>query len=511
PFAFRSIRHYADAVGGNTFHRLTDQTQEDIDLHGLFACIDRTTSKVGQQFLFKKLIEPTNLPHDPSQPFIEFFAANPNTREEIQLELTKLNHPDAYLIPTLLQNKLLKRPRWFSFLFAYIAAVVCLILVSFKFPVLAIGLIIPIAINMHIHYWNKGNTFQFLRSFPQLNLLINVSKAISTKGELFRNQAVEKSIADLKSFQQKVSLIQLEGSGGLQGELSQLATYLIEIIKAVLLVEVFVLFRVTRELENKQSAILILFDYIGSLDASLSVASLRAGTLKTCVPLLTSAKKEIIVKGLYHPLIDNCVANDLSIRGKSILITGSNMSGKSTFLRALMINSILAQTIHTCFAEEFTAPILKQYSSIRIDDNLFEGKSYYFQEVNIMGSLLAEVESSHQNLFVLDEVFKGTNTVERIAAAKAVLAYLNRHHHIVIVSTHDIELVELLADDYDLYHFTETIEADTLHFDHKIKPGPITTRNAIRLLELSNYPDAVIREAQRISATLKLPGTSSGE
>jgi len=163
----------------------------------------------------------------------------------------------------------------------------------------------------------------------------------------------------------------------------------------------------------------------------------------------------------------------------------------------------LAQTIYTVFADEFTSPILKQFSSIRIDDNLFEGKSYYFQEVNIMASLIAEAERPYQNLFVLDEVFKGTNTIERISAAKAILSYLNRNDNIVIVSTHDIELADMLNDEYDLYHFTETIENEELHFDHKIKAGPLRTRNAIKLLELSNYPADIINEARQISTTLR--------
>jgi DNA mismatch repair ATPase MutS len=120
-----------------------------------------------------------------------------------------------------------------------------------------------------------------------------------------------------------------------------------------------------------------------------------------------------------------------------------------------------------------------------------------------MASLLAEVGSGHQNLFILDEVFKGTNTIERIAAAKAVLSYLNHHNNMVIVSTHDLELSDMLAREYELYHFTETIENDKLHFDHSIKPGQVTTRNAIRLLELSNYPADIIHEAKQISTTLR--------
>ena len=255
-------------------------------------------------------------------------------------------------------------------------------------------------------------------------------------------------------------------------------------------------------MESKKSSIQNLFNYVGHIDTAISIASLRAGKEKTCLPKFVSTKKELILKSLYHPLIEDCVKNNLTIKEKSILITGSNMSGKSTFLRSLIINSILAQTIYTCFADEFTSPILKQFSSIRIDDDLFDGKSYYFQEVGIMATLLAQVKSSDQNLFVLDEVFKGTNTIERIASAKAILSYLNRNENIVIVATHDIELADMLAQEYDLYHFTETVENKALHFDHTIKSGQLKTRNAIKILELSNYPADVIKEAQEISSSL---------
>ncbi|MEP2670467.1 MAG: DNA mismatch repair protein MutS [Cyclobacteriaceae bacterium] len=424
-------------------------------------------------------------------------------REEIQLEFLKLNNDGAYFISSLLKDKLLERPKWFNLLFLDLLIVACLVILSFKFPVLIIALIIPVALNMFLHYWNKNNTFQFLRSFPQLNNLINVSKVLIKKSESFYDKSIEVSISDLRSFQKKMILIKFETGSGFQSELNLLATYLIELIKAIFLVEIFTLYIITRALESKKASIRALFDYIGNIDSSISIASLRAGKEKTCVPVFAYPSKELHAKNLYHPLIEDCVKNDLSIKSKSILITGSNMAGKSTFLRTLILNSILAQTIYTCFADEFTTPIVKQFSSIRIDDNLFDGKSYYFQEVSIMGSLIEQVEFTHQNLFVLDEVFKGTNTIERISSAKAILSYLNRGENIVVVSTHDIELADMLANEYDLYHFTETIENNELHFDHSIRSGQLRTRNAIKILELSNYPVDIISEARQISATLE--------
>ena len=499
-FHFVSIRKYADVVK-EEFHRLTDQTIEDIDFHRLFIFIDRTTSKVGQQFLFKKVIEPTDKVEDQSEKFIELFTDDKDLREGIQLELLKLSDPDAYYISSLLllRDTLLVKPKWFKLITLDVIIVSCLIILSFKFPGFLIILLFPIIVNMFLHIWNKNNTLQFTRSIPQLNLLINVSKGLIKRGDLLYDKSVAKSISNLKSFQRSASLVRFS-QGGFQTDVSH---YLYEIVKVFFLIEVFMVFKMVRELRDKRSSITTLFDYVGNIDASISVASLRAGKLKTCRPVFKPVIKEVVVKNIYHPLIKNCVKNSLTISNRSVLITGSNMSGKSTFLRTLAINSILAQTIYTCFADEYSSPILKQFSSIRIDDNLFEGKSYYFQEVNTMASLIAEVNLPHQNLFILDEVFKGTNTVERIAAGKAVLSYLNRNDNIVVVSTHDIELADMLEGEYDLYHFTETVENNKLHFDHSMKPGQLRTRNAIRILELSNYPADIISEARQISTTLK--------
>lgn len=364
--------------------------------------------------------------------------------------------------------------------------------------------IFPYAINMILHYWNKTNALQFITSFPQLNLLIQVSNTVSRKADLLFDKTADESVTNLRLFQRYTSLINFDNSSGVQGELGQLASYFIELIKAFFLIEVFTLFKVIRELETKQQHIITLFNYIGSIDASISVVSLRAGTLQTCEPVLVSARKELFAKNMYHPAIKDCKHNSIIIADKSVLITGSNMSGKSTFLRTITINSILAQTIHTCFADEFITPVLKQFTSIRIDDDLFEGKSYFFKEVEVMGSLIANVEHPYQNLFILDEVFKGTNTVERVASAKALLSYLNQNNNIVIVSTHDIELSHMLHQEYDLYHFTEAVENNQLYFDYIIKPGQLRTTNAIKILELSNYPTEIIREARRISETMQV-------
>lgn len=100
-------------------------------------------------------------------------------------------------------------------------------------------------------------------------------------------------------------------------------------------------------------------------------------------------------------------------------------------------------------------------------------------------------------LFLLDELYKGTNTVERIAAAGSVLSFLARNNNIVFVATHDVELAEILKDQFDLYHFGESINGKDIIFDYKLKNGTITETNAIRILAINNYPEAIIRQAHQ--------------
>ena len=189
-FNFDGIKNYSEEVKGNNFHHLTEQTINDIDFYKLFEFIDRTTSKVGQQFLYRKVIEPTIHKSDPSQNLIELFANDNRLREEIQVDLLLLNETDAYYIPSLLKDNLLKKPYWFKFLEIDIAIIIGLMILSLKYQIFIIFLIIPFTLNMFLHYWNKNKTFQFVRSIPQLNLLIKVSKSLLRRSGVFYDKSV---------------------------------------------------------------------------------------------------------------------------------------------------------------------------------------------------------------------------------------------------------------------------------------------------------------------------------
>lgn len=501
-FPFHLIGAYNKANKKTGFHRLSAQTLADIDFEAAFTVIDRTVSRPGQQYLFHRLQAPVADRNELEEldKKIEFFRQETSIRFRIQERLLLLSDTDAYSISNLLSEKLLQRPSWFNWMYADLAIVITLLLLSFLYPVCLILLIIPLAVNIFLHFWNSNNTFGFIRSLPQLNRLLKLVELLCKEDIPFRKDRALNAVAALKGFRRRLNYVTL-ADGGMKDEMMQAILYLFQIIKALFLIEIISFFRLIKELENKQDDIYALFEFVGEIDMAISIASLRSGDAKVCKPVFSVREKGLSSEEIYHPLISNCTPNSITVNGKSVLITGSNMSGKTSFLRTVALNALFAQTICTCFARSFHLPFVKLYSSIRIDDDLLEGKSYYFEEVEIMGGLIGESQSGEQCLFVLDEVFKGTNTVERIAAAKAILSYLNKNDNLVFVATHDIELAEMLSAEYDLYHFSETIKDDQLDFDHRLKHGPLTTRNAIRILEISNYPEEIIRNARAISQT----------
>lgn len=502
-FSFALIEKYTQALHQQANPAISAQTTADLDLNDMFSFIDRTTSMPGQQYLYHLITHPDHsaealMERDQQA---DFFTSEVAIREEIQQLLSTLNNEDAYFIAGLLNQNLVYRPWYIQWIPASVMVVITMLLLSPLYPALLVWLFIPVALHLFLHLKNKSNLFQFTRSFPQLNQLIKVAGKLNNYAIPFNKQQAQQSVSSLRSFQQKFTILNLGQlpPGAIRDEMSQLTGYLFELLRAVFLIELRTFFSLIKELENKQADILALYQLVGQVDTALFIASLRAGEQAVCKPHFLAPSKTIRATGIYHPLIPNCTPNSIHIQQKSILLTGSNMSGKSTFLRTLALNALLAQTLYTCFAAEMEIPFTQLHSSIRIDDSLQEGKSYYFEEVNIMAGLVKEAKAEKQNLFILDEVFKGTNTIERIAAGKAILSYLNQHNNIVLVATHDIELTDMLAEEYDLYHFSETIQNNQLHFDHLIKTGPLTTRNAIKILELTGYPASIISEANKIS------------
>ncbi len=480
---------------------ISDRTHADLDLDEVFMFIDRTVSKPGQQFLYAHL-RSVNSSRDKiatQESMIQWLSADENRRNEIVLTLYDLSNREAHYLTPLFAKEYIKKPKWF-WAVNLMAIISCLAVIFVVIvPKLWFVLFLILGVNFGIHYWNKQNLFEYGASIPELLRLLNVSKKLKSLTD-HQEENVDLAIKKLGSLSQSLFIFKIEK--GLQSDVGQVAEFFVELIRSFFLIEPLLLFRSLRKLEEQKELIHSLFQFVGSIDSALSVHSLRIETEVTCLPEILQ-EKQIVTEAVYHPLLVKAIPNSLSIHNRSVLLTGSNMSGKTTFIRTIGINAILAQTINTCFARSFALPVLHVHSAIRIADDLMNDKSYFFEEVLTIKQMVETSESDICNLFLLDELFKGTNTLERISAGKAILSHLNASGNIVFIASHDLELADYLKEEFDLYHFSETVENDQIHFDYLLKPGNLVNTNALKILSLNGFPDSIMDEANHLARQMK--------
>ncbi|WP_046756331.1 MutS-related protein [Kordia jejudonensis] len=482
------------------FHVISEKIQRDLDLDELFTYIDRTCSKIGQQYLYYKLRTISSIAKLVKfNSLVEVFRKDVALRIKSQLLLSELRFHSAYDLENLLNGLQVQKSRLVWLAHCLNVGTLLFFGLGFYNPMFFLCIAPIYIVNMYLHITNKRYVNYYLSGVKQLSKALRITKKLATFKDIKEQYKEFSFIKKIDAIQLKTEFLGFE-TNLLSNEYFFAIWMVIESFKVFLNVEFLVFNSFISGITEEKKSIKAMFVRIGEIDAALSTASLKSDELQTCTPEFV-ATKTMEVSEIVHPLVNDCVANELAIQDKSILITGSNMSGKTTFIRTIAINSILAQTLYLCFAKTYKAPFLKIYSSIRIADNVLENKSYYLEEVETMKTLLDASTDKAPCLFILDELFKGTNTVERISAGKGILSYLNTTTNIVFVSTHDIELTEMLqAEGYELFHFSEAIANETLVFDHKIKSGRLTTQNAIKILDVYNYPKTIITDAKNVQA-----------
>ena len=482
---------------------ITDKTAFDLDFQEFFKFVDRTTSYVGQQYLYDQLRKgnPSTAYFEQLESNIQFFNDDETRRIQAQLQLKELSEDNDYYFPFLIFGELPPKLSFIQFIYVlqYITIGGCI--AAFFFPALIIPLIFMFAINLFLHYWHKKRIGNFGVIFSRISRLVKMTKQLMpiTNMDQVEETELRQCLNRVEKTTSKILLLKMDSLK--DGDIGQFAWFLIEQLKVLTLSEITTFNKLLEEIRIVRKDIQYLFEWIGNVDMAISIASLREGLPYYSHPIFSKPQKAITLQSLYHPLVKNCVENDLHLYNKSLLLTGSNMSGKSTFIKAVNLNIIASQVLHTSFTTSYEAPIFHIATSIRIQDDLMADTSYYRAEVESIGHLMELSEQAdRQYLFTIDEVFKGTNTIERISAAKSILSYLTSNkNHLVLVSTHDIELTQLLEDQYELHYFQETIDNELLSFDYKLRKGALQKRNAINILELAGYPSEVIEEARELS------------
>ena len=482
--------------------QIDDITWEDLGMDQIFFQMNHTYSSAGQEYLYYVLRTPALHAREKQtlermEEKIRWFSAHEKEREELQELYCGLGRSGKYSIYDYLgyldglgERSSAKSVVMDVFLILSVGAM------AVNPPVGMIFFFFVLFANMLSYMKQKRQVEPYLVSFSYVLRVLNFARRLKRTAVPVCTEEWEELSRLEKKFGRfrHSAVLGMRGSSAAGDPLSILMDY----VNMILHLDLICFNSMLQEVRTHLSDIDRMVELIGRTECLLAVASWRACLQNGwCSPDLDG--KELAVSGLYHPLLSEPVKNSIRTE-RGVLITGSNASGKSTFLKAVAVNALLAQTVHTCPAESYRGELYRIFTSMALRDNLEGGESYYIVEIRALKRILDAVNAdSSPVLCFVDEVLRGTNTVERIAVSTQILKSLHRPGVLCFAATHDIELTRLLQEDYDNYHFEEQVEEDDIRFNYTLMPGRAGSRNAIRLLGIIGYDQEIIREADRMA------------
>ena len=471
---------------------IDDLTWNDLSMDDVFEKLNHTRTSIGAEKLYYT-IRSNNL-NNPlfrnNKSLMKELNQNHVFRENIELILMKLgkkNFSNSSSLMYGVNDKLMKHQIVYLFLGIVPIISVGLFYLSPQFSLVLF--LLSITINGFVYQFNRSRYEQDFNTLNYVVSIIQCAKDLSKIDHPFL-KTIKKNLSQLKQILSFRNII--SSNAGSTQEL------LLDYLRIFFLFDFIAYNRIVKKLINYHEDYISIWHTISDLDSFIAITYFRNNYSNYCHPQFT---EKMTLKGvnLYHPLIKNPVKNSIEIKN-NIIISGSNASGKSTFIKAVAINCILAQTINTVLADQFTMKTGSILTSMAITDNLAEGDSYFVAEIKSLKRMINVIREGIPCFTFIDEILRGTNTVERISASSAILKWiLSKDNNLSIIATHDLELTDIAKDYVSNYHFREFFDGDTIKFDYKLKQGPSYTKNAIQLLKETHYPKDIIYTASKLS------------
>ena len=470
---------------------IDNNTWTDLDMDAFFKTLDRSVTPIGAQCLYTTLRQPLlsqNELHE-REKLISAFSNNKLLREKLQIVLAPLSkHYVKYLVYSLYTP--LPPKSKYAFIFYSLSAIALWLLIFSISGLVNWGFVVLMFVfNSIIVFVYRKRLNQFLSTFQYLAVLI---KAADKTSNLLKkdmpeiNSELEACLKNTRSIFYNIFSLQ-------QSEENPIAAY----TNIYLLSQITGFYSALNKIKLNIESLKKLFETIGYLDAMISVASYRKQFPNFCHPVFNTTTHRFEMTEIFHPLLKNPVSNNFDFESRNTLITGSNMSGKSTFLKTIGINAVIAQSLNMSTSQKYDVPFLRIISAIERSENLLTGKSYYMSEVESILRIIKASQTKDVYLFIVDEIFRGTNSIERTAASIEVLKYLANEKDFVILATHDLQLTTVLQNSYKNFHFREEMTETGLHFDYELHTGTATSKNAIALLEYVGYPKSIVEGARK--------------
>ena len=478
-------KYLREKIGDDCY--IDDITWNDLNLDTVYSLINNTFSSAGEEVLYSKLRMPAyEIRKTPS--FLEKaldLCHDEDKRIEISgaLEfLGKVKGKSSFGI--LLQLFSAKQHNISKDIITDILVLLSFALI-FIYPAPGVlSFLVMLVITISGYFKSKASMAEYLRAYNYVLRLIKCSdKLVDITGDSIRKtNDIFKGIG-LFSF-----LI-----SGKDGTSSNPLSIIMDYVRMIFHVDIISYNRNLALIINNRDLIVELYEYIGDIDAKLAVAS-YANSLDYYCRSVFVENTIIDAIDMYHPLTERIVANSIKTE-KGVLITGSNASGKSTFLKMIGVNVIFSMAFGFALAKGFTLTKFKLFSSMALKDDILGKESYYVVETRSLKRICDAAKDKYKVLCIVDEVLRGTNTIERIASSCEILSYLAEKQTVCFVATHDIELAELLKDKYNLYYFAEKVEDGNVVFPYKISKGVSNAGNAIKLLEIMGYDEKILSGA----------------
>lgn len=483
----------------NEKNSIDDITWNDLNMDTLYAVMNQTCCCAGEEYLYKMLRTPLFDEAELKERgrLAEYFCSSEKVRLQLQQILSRMGKLRIISFYEYI-HKVDSIPRENAVARYYYPAGLLVSAVScFLIPEIGILLLVFfIGQNIYQYYKRKAEIHQYIKVFSYLIRLLGCVQELGKirSGELqeYISQAKDAVVA-LKPFAKGAWKLSFGKNMG-----GNLLDSLMDYARMLFHIDLIQFNKMAKEIQLHPQEVEKLFSLTGFLDGMLAVASYRTLMGTWCEPdfLPEGTGLTIDAQVMYHPLISSPRTNSI-LAEKPVLITGANASGKSTFLKTVAVNAILAQTVYTVHATDYKTCFYRVFSSMSLRDDLIGKDSYYMVEIKSLKRIMDAVgDSPVPVLCFVDEVLRGTNTLERIAASSRILYEIMKKNILCFAATHDIELTHILEQYYDNYHFEEQVTKEDIVFDYQIKKGRAMTRNAIKLLGLLGYEKSVINGAQ---------------
>jgi len=462
-------------------HRLDDVTWNDLEMDQVYYKLNRTYTLPGEEVLYQWLRQPTTKEEELDHRRKQLKEVRGWPRG-IGKDLDKVGHFKQVYRQVIREAKTQEKSYGPLICYSLIFLSICLFVLS-KFALCFVGIIGGMIGLLVIHYSFEASNKYKIENYAYILKIVSFYLKYTRICHGFAQSDQEargwdRLAGDL--VKHKGSLTRIEGLNPL---VDIGAVFSLSLYKDLRGVENLV--------KDHKEDLVNLISAVGHLDMIMSVQAYQATTDHLCQARLKDDKRDLQIQEGSHILIPTCVKNSMNL-GESIVITGSNMGGKSSFLRMIGVNTVLAQALGFCHAKSYQGGFFKILSSISLKDDIQSGKSYFMREAEAIHRMIQGVEADDQHLLLIDEIFKGTNPSERLAASVEILNLLASRAR-VMVTTHDIGILPDL-EGYKFYHFEHHIDRNRMDFDYVIREGITEVRNAIKLMTHIRYPAPLIKK-----------------